>query len=168
MSYKVKVNDIKEFEIKFSSSHNGSIDGKDFELDMVEEKSGTYHVLKNNQSYNVEILKADMTEKSFTVKVNDNVYRLSVKDKYDELLKSLGFENLNSGKVNEVKAPMPGLVIDIKVNVGEDVKKGDSLLVLEAMKMENIIKSPADGKVKKIAVSKSQAVEKNQVLVLFE
>jgi biotin carboxyl carrier protein len=168
MSYKVSVNEVKEFEINFSSSHSGTINGSSFDLNLIEEKSGTFHVLKNHQSYNVEVLATDLIEKTFTVKVNGNVYTLVVKDKYDVLLKSLGFENLNSGKVNEVKAPMPGLVLDIRVNVGDVVKKGDALLVLEAMKMENILKSPAEGVVKKIAISKAQAVEKNQVLIQFE
>jgi biotin carboxyl carrier protein len=76
-------------------------------------------------------------------------------------------DNLNSKKVNEVKAPMPGLVLEIRVNVGDAVKKGDAILVLEAMKMENILKSPTDGTVSKINVKKGIAVEKNQVLINF-
>lgn len=168
MGYKAKVNEKKEFQIKFHNSHSGTIDGNEFDMDIAEEKSGILHVLNNHQSYNVEVLKADLSEKSFTIKVNGNIYNLNVKDKYDELLKSLGFENLGASKVNEVKAPMPGLVLDIRVAVGDEVKKGDALLVLEAMKMENIIKSPSDGIVKKIPVNKAQAVEKNQVLIQFE
>ncbi len=76
-------------------------------------------------------------------------------------------DSLNSSKVNEVKAPMPGLVLDIRVSEGDEVKKGDPILVLEAMKMENIIKSPTDGVIKKINVKKGLAVEKNQVLINF-
>jgi biotin carboxyl carrier protein len=76
-------------------------------------------------------------------------------------------DKLHSAKVNELKAPMPGLVLDIVVSEGQEVKKGDALVVLEAMKMENILKSPADVVVKKISVKKGTAVEKNQVLVLF-
>ena len=62
---------------------------------------------------------------------------------------------------------MPGLVLDIRVVEGDAVKKGDPILVLEAMKMENIIKSPTDGIVKKINVKKGVAVEKSQVLIHF-
>ena len=76
-------------------------------------------------------------------------------------------DNLAAAKVNEIKAPMPGLVLDIRVAEGDEVKKGDSILVLEAMKMENIIKSPTDGIIKKINVKKGIAVEKNQVLIHF-
>jgi biotin carboxyl carrier protein len=164
---KVKVNNKSEHTVVLDNNTGGTIDGKAFEWDVHEVKSGSFHILKDDRSYNVEVIKADLAEKSFTVSVNGNKYQLSVKDKYDELLKSLGFDNLNASKVNEVKAPMPGLVLDVRVAEGDHVKKGDAVLVLEAMKMENIIKSPADGTVKKINVKKGQAVEKNQILVNF-
>jgi biotin carboxyl carrier protein len=70
-------------------------------------------------------------------------------------------------KINEIKAPMPGLVLRIPINEGDSVSKGEGLLVLEAMKMENIIKSPGDVVVSKILVKPGQAVEKNQLLVSF-
>jgi biotin carboxyl carrier protein len=164
---KVKVNNKNEHIVVLDNTTGGTIDGKAFEWDVNEVKSGSFHIIKDNRSYNVEVIKADKNEKSFTISVNGNKYQLSVKDKYDELLKSLGFDNLNASKVNEIKAPMPGLVLDIRVNEGDAVKKGDPVLVLEAMKMENIIKSPTDGTVKKINVKKGQAVEKNQVMVNF-
>ena len=157
----------KEHTIEFENTRGGTIDGKAFEWDVIEVKNGSFHVIKENRSYNVEVIKADSTEKSFLVSVNGNKYQLNVKDKFDELLKSLGFDDLNAKKVNEVKAPMPGLVLDVRVSEGDTVKKGDAILVLEAMKMENIIKSPTDGIIKKINVKKGLAVEKNQVLINF-
>jgi biotin carboxyl carrier protein len=75
--------------------------------------------------------------------------------------------NLNSQAAKEIKAPMPGLIFDIKVKEGDEVKKGDAVLILEAMKMENILKSPGDGTVKSIKIKKGQSVEKNQVLIQF-
>ena len=75
---------------------------------------------------------------------------------------------LSNQKESELKAPMPGKVLDIMVTAGGSVVKGDGVLVLEAMKMENVIKSPADGVIKRIAVVKNQAVEKNEVLIEFE
>ena len=80
---------------------------------------------------------------------------------------SLGMDNVASSKVNQIKAPMPGMVLNVLVNEGTEVKKGDVLLVLEAMKMENMLKSPTDGVIKKIAVQKGNAVEKNQLLIQF-
>jgi len=101
------------------------------------------------------------------LKVNSVKFSLQLKDKYDELLHSLGLDNLASKKVNEIKAPMPGMVLKVLVSEGDEVKKGDALLVLEAMKMENILKSPTDGVIKKIAAVKGVAVEKNQLLIQF-
>jgi biotin carboxyl carrier protein len=164
---KVNVNNKKEHTVVFEDDNSGSIDGKAFSWDVIEVKDGSFHVIKNNKSYSVEVIKADEKEKSFLVSVNGNKYQLNVKDKFDELLKSLGMDNLNASKVNELKAPMPGLVLDIRVSEGDEVKKGDPILVLEAMKMENIIKSPTDGIIKKINVKKGVAVEKNQVLINF-
>jgi len=74
----------------------------------------------------------------------------------------------SSQKVNEVLAPMPGLVIQIIANVGDQVRKGENLIILEAMKMENMIKSPTDGVIKSIEVKQDKTVDKNQVLIKFE
>jgi biotin carboxyl carrier protein len=164
---KVNVNNKKEHTIIMDNSSSGTIDGKEFSWDVIEVKNGSFHVIKNNRSYTVEVIKADLNDKIFLVSVNGNKYQLNVKDKFDELLKSLGLDNLKSKKVNEIKAPMPGLVLDIRVSEGTEVKKGDPILVLEAMKMENILKSPTDGVVKTINVKKGIAVEKNQVLISF-
>jgi len=168
MMIKIKVNGKEhQVELNDSSQQTGTINGKKFGLDVIEIKEGSFHAIKDDHSYNVEIVKADHAAKTFLINVNGNKYSLEAKDKYDELLHSLGMDNLAGSKVNEVKAPMPGLVLEVRVNEGDAVKKGDAILVLEAMKMENILKSPADGVVKKINVKKGMAVEKNQVLINF-
>jgi biotin carboxyl carrier protein len=101
------------------------------------------------------------------IKINQTTYNVSVKDKYDELLHQLGLDKALSNKLTNIKAPMPGLVLNILVGEGTEVKKGDALIVLEAMKMENILKAPADAKVKSVSVKKGMAVEKNQILIEF-
>jgi biotin carboxyl carrier protein len=127
----------------------------------------TYHIIKDDKSYTAELVNADYQAKSFTFKINGAMHVVSVKDRFDLLLDKLGMSNANAQKVNDVKAPMPGLILDIKVQPGQEIKKGDPILILEAMKMENILKSPGDGIVKEIKVSVKQNVEKNQVLILF-
>jgi len=166
---RVKIENEQEHTVQFNNAKllNGEIDKIPFEWDIIEVKKGSFHILKNNQSYTVEIVKADYIEKSFVIAVNGSKYHLSVKDKFDALLQQLGFDNSNAKKVNELKAPMPGMIIAILVNEGSEVKKGDSLLVLEAMKMENILKATADGIVKKIHTQQGVAVEKKQVLLSF-
>ncbi len=167
--YKLNVNN-REFAIEFLANEPNTaiINGQRVELNLVEEKRGSYHLIKNFRSYTAEVVKADGVEKKFEIQINGNAYSLALKDKHDELLLQLGLDNLNSKKINEIKAPMPGLVIEARVKVGDVVKKGGAVIVLEAMKMENILKSPSDGVVKKITVEKGAVVEKNQVLVIFE
>jgi len=165
--YKVNVNNKYQFNIDLNSQVEGLINEKKVTWDAIEIKDGSFHLLLDNISYTAEVVKADYMEKSFVISINNTKYTLSVKDKFDELLKTLGMDNLNSYKINDIKAPMPGLVIDIRVNEGGIVKKGDAIIVLEAMKMENILKSPTDGVVKSINVKKGTAVEKNQVLIYF-
>jgi biotin carboxyl carrier protein len=165
--YKVTVNGKKEHIVVLEDSSMGSVDNVAFELDRIKVKENSFHVLKDNRSYTVELVKADPETKSFLLTVNGNKYSVQLKDKYDVLLHTLGLDNLNSKKVNDLKAPMPGLVLSIAVEEGGTVKKGDPLIVLEAMKMENILKSPADLVIKKITVKKGMAVEKNQILIQF-
>jgi len=164
---KVKVNNKHDYGIELANETSGTINGTSFSWDLLEVKNGKFHIIKNDKSYTAEVIKANAEEKTFVINVNGNNYQLQIKDKYDELLKNLGFDNLNSKKVNEIKAPMPGLVLNIRVAVGDTVKKGDPVLVLEAMKMENVIKSPTDGIVSKINIKQGVAVEKNQVLLNF-
>lgn len=126
-----------------------------------------FHFIYNNNSYNIEVIKINHDDKLIVLKVNSVRYSLSLKDKFDELLKNLGLDNLTAKKVSDVKAPMPGMVLSILVKEGDEVKKGDTLLILEAMKMENSLKAAADGQVKKVVAVKGTAVEKNQVLIQF-
>jgi len=143
------------------------LNGENISIDQIQISETNYHIIKDNKTYDVDIIKFNKEDKTALIKVNGTKYELKVADKFDELLKNLGMDNLAAKKVNNIKAPMPGLVLNILVEDGTVVKKGDALIVLEAMKMENILKSPTDGTVKKISVKKGVAVEKNQVLIEF-
>ncbi len=164
----VNINNKFDYQIEFDGQSGKLIaNGKSFDIDLLEIKNGSFHVLKNNVSYNVEVIEADYLTKNFIIKVNGNNYSVVVKDKFDTLLHDLGMDKLSGAKTSEIKAPMPGLVLEIRVTVGQEIKKGDPVIVLEAMKMENILKSPTDGIVKNIGVTKGDKVEKNTVLVSF-
>jgi len=164
--YKIKVNN--SHDLSFEKKEGIWLsDGNEFAFDLIEVKHNTFHIIKDRQTYTAEVVSHNVAEKTFEIKVNQTIYQLSVKDKYDELLHQLGLDKVLANKMANIKAPMPGLVLSILVDEGTDVKKGDALLVLEAMKMENILKSPADGIVKKVSVKKGMAVEKNQVLIEF-
>lgn len=166
--YKVKVNDHFEFEADLKHSGDElrhSLNGTEKQASLVEVKPGVFHLIDQHKSYLAEIIDADLTTKSFLIRVNNNNYSVKVEDEFDQVLKQMGMDFLNSGKVPEIKAPMPGLVLDIKVQPGDSVKKGDPVVVLEAMKMENILKSPVDATIAKVNVNKGEKVEKNSVLI---
>ncbi len=158
------------FDIVFDDKEyqQGSINNQLFTTDRVKSSDTNWHILKDGKSYNIEILKIDKVAKQVELKMNGKLSSVKLSDQFDALLKSLGMDNLAAKKVLELKAPMPGLVLNILANEGDTIAKGDSLLVLEAMKMENIIKSPTEGVIKKIHAVKGNAVEKNQLLISFQ
>lgn len=164
--YKVKVNDQFHFDIETKGSEI-KVNGEALSFDISHIHQNQSNIIYNQQSFNTEVVELNKAEKTCVIKVNGNPYTISVEDQFDQLLKQLGLDNLSTNKVSEIKAPMPGLVLNVIVAEGAEVKKGDNLLILEAMKMENILKSSADGLVKKIMVNKGDKVEKNQVLIQF-
>jgi biotin carboxyl carrier protein len=143
------------------------VNGQPFAWDIVKIADNHFHILHKNKSYRAELIKHDVETKTFTLKLNGKTHTVKLKDKFDLLLEKMGIANAGASKLNHIKAPMPGLIIDLKVKAGDSVKAGDALLILEAMKMENILKSLGDGIVKNIKVKKGDSVEKSQVLVEF-
>lgn len=164
---KVKVNGNKEFEVQAHSATEGSINGNTYELDLRTVKPGTFHALRNGKSFTIDVVRHDAQAKTMLLLVNGNRYSLELRDQYDELLRSLGM-NASARVVKELKAPMPGMVLQTMVAPGDAVGKDQPLIVLEAMKMENVLKAPAEAVIKSINVNKGNAVEKNQVLITFE
>ena len=158
-NYKVKVNDSFSFDINKESIS---------QLDAVPTEANHLHILHHNKPYKAEIVLANFNQKQYDVKVNNNTYTVAISNDLDQLIKDLGFEVGLTKQVNAIKAPMPGLILEINVVVGQTVKENDPLLILEAMKMENSFLSPRDGVIKSIAVSKGDAVDKGQLLIEFE
>lgn len=157
--YKAKVNASYEFDVTEEAIN---------QLDAVETSTNKYHILQNNSSIKANIVSSDFNKKTYSVKVNNNTYDVVLNDALDQQIAALGFEIGSSKKVNDVKAPMPGLILEINVKESQEVKEDDALLILEAMKMENVINSPRDGVIKSIKVSQGNTVEKNALLIEFE
>jgi biotin carboxyl carrier protein len=163
--YQSKVNG-KTFDV-IPGDDKFTINGELFQWDLSKISEGNFHIIYKDKSYRAEVVKADRTTKTFQLKINNKLQTVEVKNKFDLLLEKMGMANGASSKVNNIKAPMPGLVIDMKVKAGDVVKTGDPLLILEAMKMENIIKSPGDATIKNVKAKKGDSVEKGQVLIEF-
>ncbi|HTE32402.1 MAG TPA: biotin/lipoyl-containing protein [Chryseolinea sp.] len=164
--YTARINNLIAHEVS-TSGDMIRVDGKPFELDLVEVSHGHYHIVRNNKSYNLEVVASDSALKTFSFKLNGTQYSVELRDKFDLLLEKMGMNGSASGKLNNVKAPMPGLIIDLRVREGQSVKAGDPLLILEAMKMENVIKAPGEGVIKTLRIRQGDSVEKNQVLIEF-
>ena len=157
----------QQWEVDYRAADAVTLNGEPFAWDIVDLGAGRFHILHEGRSYNAEVVSADYAIKSIVLKVNGQRVELHAKDRFDLLLERLGMSNATAVKVNELKAPMPGLIVDIRVEPGQVVLKGDPLLVLEAMKMENILKASAGGTVSSLKVNLRDNVQKGQVLVQF-
>lgn len=165
--YHITVNNRDKFDVQVEKG-GILIAGHEVGMNIVRIDEKNFHVLLNNKSYRVEEVCVDSDSNTIRLKVNGTEYSTTVKDQFDDLLKQLGLDNLSAKKLNEIKAPMPGLVLKVLVEVGTSFQKGDNLIVLEAMKMENILKAPADGVVKSIKIQPGDKVEKNEVLLQLQ
>lgn len=127
-----------------------------------------FSIEKDGKIFKADLLKVDYKEKTFLVKVEGRRIHVKAQDRFDLLLSKLGLTELATKKINQLKSPMPGLILEILVEAGQAVTAGEPLIILEAMKMENMIKAPVDVVVKNIKVIKGRPVEKNELLIEFE
>jgi len=153
-------------------SGNWLFDGKE-----IQTKEGTFvkwydHqfflLMHNGKKFHGEIIKNDSENNHLTIKINQRIFEVKRKGELDELITSLGLDKQKVKKLKELQAPMPGRVLKIFVKKGDEIQIGENVLSLEAMKMENMIKSPGDAVIKNILVKTGQAVEKNQILIELE
>lgn len=159
--------DQEDFIVEFDSSGTiGEVNGKSFGWDLLKTGENSANIIYNGKSYNLVV--ENIENGKVILRINGKEAEVKTRDKMAMLLDSMGLNASVEQKINQVKAPMPGLVLRILAEPGSQIKKGEGLLVLEAMKMENMIKSPVDAVVAHVPIELGQAVEKNQVLVEFE
>lgn len=139
------------------------------QLDMIyDANGGQYHILKEGKSHRAQLSHNPNNPKEVTILLNGTEHRVIIKDTVDQMVDDMGLSVVEDATAGDIMAPMPGLILDIMVSDGDTVTKGDSLLILEAMKMENVIKAEADGIVKSISLAKGDTVEKNQLIIEME
>ena len=157
------------FHLRINDKHDLFITEEQADqLDLVSPEPGVYHILKDGKRYLAKLEKLDFAGKTIHLRVNERPYAIRLYDRFDELVRKMGLTTAVIHKIKDIKAPMPGMVLDIMVEPGQEVVHGDALLVLEAMKMENVIKSPGEGVIKAIKVEKGKAVDKGEVLIELE
>lgn len=130
--------------------------------------AGNYSIVLDGKSYVAQVVKVDKEAKMVTIVIDQQEYTVAIEEPIDQLLADMGIKDAMTRKVNDIKAPMPGLILKILVTPGQVIKKGDPVLILEAMKMENVFKATVDAVVKEVKVAERTAVEKGEVLVILE
>ncbi|WP_119067963.1 biotin/lipoyl-containing protein [Aggregatilinea lenta] len=162
MKYQTIVNG-KTYEIEINEDGRLLVNGEEHELDFRVLREGElYSMLLDNCSFEAVV---DQRDEILNVLMNGNLYEVQVTDERSRRLASafMHFGDI-SGEVH-IRAPMPGLIARIPVTEGQQVSKGETLVILESMKMENELKAPRDGTVHRINVAVGASVEQNKVLV---
>jgi biotin carboxyl carrier protein len=165
MKYIVTICD-KKYEIDLNGDGSTArINGKEVTIDHRNLRGRLHSILTDNNGHEFELVRANG---GFDIWHGSGMLRAEVVDeKTDRMHKLMGASGAVA-KASSLKAPMPGLILKVEVEVGQLVKKGDGLVVVEAMKMENELRAHAPASVKEIKVKPGQAVEKNQILIVFE
>ena len=163
--------DIEDSRFEVTVHHHGGqlvarMDGKDHPIQLARiGDSEIYSFLLGNRSYDFEIHR---NESGCWIQFGGRSYMCHVEDKKLAQLKGILGVSQSGQKQNELCSPMPGLIVSVNVKEGDEVKAGQGVVVIEAMKMENELRAPCDGVVKLVNVKEKVPVEQNHVLVVFE
>lgn len=157
--YSARVNDTHEFSLSEGDLHG---------LDIIKTGDHSYHLIYENQSLTVHLKEADLLSGNYRVEIDGESFEVNLSTPLDLFIKAMGFGSSEGSLVDKVVAPMPGLLLDIYVKEGQEVEKDEPLVVLEAMKMENVILSPRKGVIAGIVQEKGQTVDKGSELISFQ
>ncbi|MCU0497811.1 MAG: biotin/lipoyl-binding protein [Anaerolineae bacterium] len=161
MKYITTIND-KKFEIEIRNDGSVWVNGESRDVDFLALNNSLYSIIMENRSHEVVVEERDG---AYEVLVSGRLYNGTVLDERSQLMRSRrGGLEADSGEIS-IKAPMPGLIVAIPVSEGQEVKSGQTLLILESMKMQNEIKAPRDGTVHRISVQQGETVEQKRVMV---
>lgn len=153
-----------EIEEVHKSVYRVSVDGNDFLVDGKKTGRTNYSLIVNNRSFEIEV---DNSEDQYRVLVDGRNYHVHLVD--ERRMRVGGVQSgLHLQGRQKVCVPMPGKVIAVLVSEGDTVEKGHGLVIVEAMKMENEVRSPVTGEVKEIRVKPGDAVEGGAVLAIVE
>jgi len=155
MSLKFNIDDTFEFE-------------KLTDLEWISLGGNKYHCLKNGKKYVAELKEISNDGKQLEIRIAGHNYQIKIQEELDQLIDKMGLNDISAGKLSSVHAPMPGMVLDVLVQAGQTIEPGADLLVLEAMKMENVIQADGSGVVANVVIKKGAAVDKGQLLIEME
>ncbi|RYD97410.1 MAG: biotin/lipoyl-binding protein [Sphingobacteriales bacterium] len=162
--YNIKINGQEALTLTLDAGQI-NVGGKDLQWDIQPLPNKSFSIIANNKSYVAFLENVDRTKKTMDLRIENSIYTIKIQEPIDLLLEKMGLDISKTQKVEPVKAPMPGLVLKVMVTEGQSIRKGDPVLILEAMKMENVFKASADATVKAIKIVEGQAVEKGEILI---
>ncbi len=153
----------KQFLVEIIDDKHVSVDGKVYEVDF-ESVSGqpVYSLIVDGRSHESYIYQG---EDNWQVLLRGRLYPVTVEDEREKRLRAAAGGGVRETGEFHLRAPMPGLVVTIPVTEGQAVKKGQVILILESMKMQNEIKAPRDGVIGRIRVKAGETVEQKQTLL---
>jgi biotin carboxyl carrier protein len=159
---------IGSHDVQVVTGKDASVNGVPVDIEFVKSATNSFKMRMNGVEKDADLVKLDKENKLVIVRIEGKKFAVQIKEPVDLMLDKLGINSKSTKKVNNLKAPMPGLVIKILAEQGEHYKAGDALMILEAMKMENVFKAAADVTIKAIEITERQTVEKGQILMVFE
>lgn len=162
MKYITTVED-KQYLVEIIDEKHVSVDGKIYNVDF-ESVSGqpVFSLIVDGKSHEAYVQEGD---ENWQVLMRGRLYPVKVEDEREKRLRAAGGAGVAETGEFHLKAPMPGLVVSVPVTEGQEVKKGQVLLILESMKMQNELKAPRDGKISRIRVKPGESVEQKQALL---
>jgi acetyl/propionyl-CoA carboxylase alpha subunit len=138
------------------------------QLDIIQTGSEAYHLLLNDMSCIGKVTTLNADAKKYLVQIYGEKIEVQISTPVDKVIEKMGYGKSGSVQQKQLKAPMPGMVLEVAVAAGDNIKAGDKLVILEAMKMENVLQASADAVIKKVHVGRGEAVEKGQLLLEME
>jgi biotin carboxyl carrier protein len=142
------------------------VDDVVYHVDLMHTTGGTFSIIEGGRSHNIELIPGQDPRK-YTAYTYYETYDVEVIDAEARYLLNRGSGPLLTSE-KMIQSPMPGKVVSVLVREGDPIKKGETAIILSAMKMESEYRSPLEGKVKKIHVREGDIVEGNQILIEFE
>jgi len=166
MKYIASIGD-QEFEVDIINKHEVKVDGKTYKINF-KAVSGqpVFSLLADNGSYQAHVFESDDDE--LQILLRGTLYKVLVEDEREKRLKAAAGAYSSASGDLLLKSPMPGLIVEVPVKVGDLVEAGDVLVILESMKMQNELKSSQNGKVTQIQVNEGDSVEQKQILLIVE
>ncbi len=169
MAVEVKLNDRVAWVDLLSQDGNlleVEVDGKKYKVDLMHTAGGTFSIITEGHSYNIELVPQKQA-KHYTAYTLYQSFDVEIIDAEARYLLNRGANGFASNE-NTISSPMPGKVVKILVNERDQVKEGETAVIISAMKMESEYKSPKDGVIKKINVKDGDTIEGNQILIELE